>query len=156
MARRRAPDVVSGARGPENFPERREDEAPAALPQIRKKEGERVFQAKYPNLRVQIRTEPDTFVGGRNYPGRNVAAQFENGVFRTSDPEIIRVLEDGRNYGIGHDYWDAEEMLAQAKAAEKKQAREAILAHKEVIRELAKDGLLSKSDLEDFAMEAGA
>lgn len=150
---RRQPDVVSGARGPEHFPERRDDQVDAI--EVKKtRPQERVYQSAVANLRVQIRTEPDQFIGGRVMPGKNVAAQFDRGIYRTSNPEYIEVLDSGPRYGIGGLYWDAEELQAQVQTAQDDAAKAAIVANKELIRDLVKSGQISKADLDDFVLEA--
>lgn len=153
---RKAPDVLSGPRGPEAFPERREDSAPDPHQVVKRNARERVFQAKYPAFRLQLWAAKDSIIDGRVIEGDRRSAQFEGGLYRTSDPRAIEIIENSPGYGIGRDFWDAEELAAAAAQAQKEAAKQTILKDKELLREMVKSGQLTKADLEDFSLEATA
>jgi hypothetical protein len=162
----RNPKVISGLRAGRTEPER--DGGPKTLHQIAqeanevlgrksfvREDGETVFQSAFTAHRVQI-TAPNDMLDpstGTIVRGRPVVLRFEQGIARTTDPEIIhkvkgcdqqemRTVEGPRGsrqyvrvtgcslgghgirklihqphprYGIGKDFWDADEMLDRAK-----------------------------------------
>ncbi len=117
MARRNA-QVVTGARGADV----REGKAVDAVSQladqareakkVTRKPGEVVYQSKAANYRVQITAPASIFnpQTGRLEDVRPKAAKFSGGIFRTSDQEVIQVIESLRGYGVNRDVWRVEEM----------------------------------------------
>lgn len=153
---RKAPDVLSGPRGPQDFPERPADYQAEAVNVVKKKPTERVFQSKFPNFRLQLWAAKDSIIDGRVIEGDRKAAMFEAGIYRTSDPRAIEIIENSPGYGVGRDFWDAEELAHQTREAQKDAAKQTILKDKELLREMVKSGQLTKADLDDFSLEATA
>lgn len=126
MSNRAAPQVVTGTRGPVD----RGGVTPAAESELAKKvaavaglatqpavkPGEVVFQSRAFAYRYQLtapadRLDPATGVLVRARP-RN--AQFHQGLYRTSDEADIKRMKSDPAYGVGRDFWDAEEMRKAA------------------------------------------
>jgi hypothetical protein len=124
---RKAPKVVTGMASPVTATadpealakESINDQVEQArrLSQVPKRnEGEVVFQSRFPGYRFQVkairdRKDPET---GEVIAGQTLAAQFIQGEYRTSDPLVIKRLKGSKDYGIGRDFWDAEEMRVAA------------------------------------------
>ncbi len=118
MARRNT-QVVTGARGADvreakagDVQSQLAEQAREAQKAPRTKPGEVVYQSKAANYRVQITAPANIFnpATGRIEDVRPKAAKFSGGIFRTSDPETIQVIESLRGYGVNRDVWRVEEM----------------------------------------------
>lgn len=122
MSRRRAPEVVTGMTSPVNrsgvdASERAKAQLQEQIEAAQRtakpyKSGEAVFQSRFHGYRYQISAPADVYnpATGEVTKGRPKAAQFTQGEFRTSDPEVIARLRRAPEFGIGRDFWDAEEM----------------------------------------------
>lgn len=132
-----APDVLDGMRAPravrlEEMQKR--TAAGEALPEPREVDGVVIYVSKYPGYRVQITSPLHTVnpMTGQPIPGgRELVAQFENGVFRNTerDPEYRQLINETlqRNkyfgkFGSGAHYWLASEQRAQLEASRVKSA----------------------------------
>jgi hypothetical protein len=128
MARRQA-QVVTGARGADVREAKEGDPQSQLAAQARetqkvtRKPGEVVYQSKASNFRVQITAPASIFnpQTGRIEDQRPKAAKFSGGIFRTTDPETIAVIESLRGYGVNRDVWRVEAMTEHRRA---EQARE--------------------------------
>lgn len=119
----KAPEVLDGLRSPSDFPARDEEPVTAtssALPEPPKpagpaavvKPGLRRYASAIRALLLTV-SRPRVFVidgEAREEDGKK--AQFRDGFFSTSDPEIIAKL-DGHT-GFGLDYWDLDKVKAEA------------------------------------------
>lgn len=149
---RRPPEIVSGPRGPEHAPQ--VDDGAIRPLNVQASPGEVVYQSSIMALRVQLTANRDQIVDGRVIMGESLAAQFEGGVYRTSDPRRIEIIEKSPNFGMGKLFWRASDMAAEIKKAEERQAMDAIAANKQLIGKMLAEGTLKASELEDFVLEA--
>lgn len=124
MSRRKAPEVITGMSSPVNRSgvdpaERAKAQLQEQIEAARRiakplRSGEVVFQSRFYGYRYQISAPADVYnpATGEVTKGRPKAAQFTQGEFRTSDPEVVARMKRAPEYGIGRDFWDAEEMRA--------------------------------------------
>ena len=96
-----------------------------------KRPGERIYHSRISGLRVQLTSPADRIDQfGRVTPSRPIFAQFREGVFRVhpKDPrfnesdltfdDFISRLESNPNFGLGRDFWDAEQWAAEAEESQ--------------------------------------
>lgn len=114
-----------------------------------------VFHAKARNYMFQVKAPAPIFdpATGRLIEGRPVAAKFQNGEFRTKDPEVIEILKSNVSYGIGRDFWDAAELVERNRENNKARLLEQMKADPELARELISQ--LSPS-VQSFAAQPSA
>ena len=153
---RRAPGVIDGLRGPENrehgvkidnlkpsqllsginpLEQKAIEIAAEKAPRKPAKTIIRRFQSRYPNYRVQITSPSDSYdpVSGIVKRARPIVAQFRDGFYspdldRTAeDPNMIDGrLRESRFFGVGNDFWDAEELHQAAQEAAVRQLIEVV------------------------------
>lgn len=165
-----APDVLDGMRAPravrlESMAQRAATGEP--LPEPIMPVGVTVYVSKYSRYRVQI-TAPlvtvNPITGQPLANGREIAAQFEEGVYRNteSDPEyrelIDRTLQRNKffgKFGSGADYWLASEQKATLEDARIKSALATLKSlPQDVVAQFVAD--LQQGDLADHKLPVAA
>lgn len=158
---RAAPEVITGPKSPEHYPER-ELEGVAVLAQraaeLNRPEpraaGEKLYQTRIRFLRVQVKTAADRLdmATGALIRGTTVFAQFKEGEYRTSDPEIQAAIERSSSFVQG-DIWDADQLRIVAAKASYEALVNNVLGDPELLEKLKGDERLKKDlNLTDFAL----
>lgn len=106
-------EVISGLRGgPQHA-----TAAPEASTVVKTAgEGEVVYESRAANYRLQLIAADDIYnaLTGHRERGRTLHAQFRFGFFRTKDPEVIKLMESKKDYGLGKDFWRQKDAAAAA------------------------------------------
>jgi hypothetical protein len=114
------------------------------------KEGEVVFVSNSKNLMVMLKKDSKRVIGDIVVEEPHRMAQFQNGVYRTSDPWEIETLKKSNSFGISRLFWDAAEMKQAADEAQ----FQAFVGQLERNPELRKRVKLSVGILPDFEPSA--
>lgn len=150
MNSRALPEMTTGTRSEESLGGSSGVQAPIdrLAPRV---PGEEVFQSKYLAYRLQLKEGTKAYTNpmtGERVPGHPaLVAQFVDGVFRTTDPETIKLVKASRNFGLGLNCWSVREVQLQAARAHMESVKNALLdpEHRAVVK-----GMLAQIEGAEF------
>lgn len=141
------PTVIDGMRSPSSAPERTAlppgpdpRTAPKAAP------GEVVYQSRYKNFVLQLKSQRDVILDGQVIQGDNRKIVFRDYTYRTEDPWEIERIERYKGYGLDGVVWRAEAYSASLAKAEYDGFINKLKGSPEMLERLRAD--LNKSDFD--------
>lgn len=133
--------VVTGARGVGTLENADASEA-RYVDKIVVPEGTRVFRSRYRFLRVQV-TQPSHTVNpatGEVTQNAGKAAQFEEYLYKTDDPQIItKLLKLADDPKHGRNFWPLEKEIAEENARREREARRWLSENQELASRILSD-----------------